>query len=100
MLVDQVLESQRIAINYSFQVSRSKRMVHHNIPMLEDLLGNVSHAAIEMLLLELKKIDYLRTTKKTCGHQLLTSCGLPCACRLDWYERTGNTIFYTYCYFF
>lgn len=97
MLVDQVLDSQRIAINHSFQVSRSIRMVKHNVPMFADILGEISHTALDLLLLELQKIEKLRAQNKACGHGLLTSCGLPCACRLEAYIEKGNTIFYTFC---
>ena len=86
MIVEEVVNSQERAINHSFEESLSVKMVHHNISMFEDLLFKVSHAATELLLTELKKIESLKEAGKTCDHQLFTSC------RLDSYIDKGNTI--------
>ena len=62
MIVDEVVSSQERAINHLFEESLSVKMVYHYIPIFKDLLFSVSHAAIELLLNELKKRDKLRET--------------------------------------
>ena len=80
MIAYDVVTSQERAINHSFEESLSVKKVHHDIPLFEDLLGKVSHAAIEKLIKEIKNIERLKERKMSCGHQLFTSCGLLCAC--------------------
>ncbi|KAJ0929996.1 hypothetical protein HanPSC8_Chr04g0144241 [Helianthus annuus] len=59
--------------------------------MLAYILRKVSIYAIELLSMELKrKEDGLRAYGASCGCQLFTSCGLPCACRLEKLENKGS----------
>ncbi|XP_021980399.1 uncharacterized protein LOC110876537 [Helianthus annuus] len=91
-LVDKVVESQRIQINLTFQDSRSLKMGDHMISFFDNLRGNVSLKALDLLLVEKKKIRTLLAVGGTCGHVLFTSCGLPCACQMEWWENTNCKI--------
>ncbi|XP_021986238.1 protein FAR-RED IMPAIRED RESPONSE 1-like [Helianthus annuus] len=90
-LVGKVVESQHIQIKPSFQENKSVQMGDHKIPFFDNLRGKVSQKALELLLVERKKLHALRVAGGggTCGHQLSTGCGLPCACQMEWWESTG-----------
>ena len=95
LYVDHVVAKQYAEIRSSFETSLRKVMTHHkNQPMLAYILRKVSIYAIELLSMELKrKEDGLRAYGASCGCQLFTSCGLPCACRLEKLENKGNYYF-------
>ena len=95
-LVDKVVESQKIQIKLSFQESRSVQMGDHRFPFFDNLRINVSQKALELLVVERKKLHALRVGGGTCGHQRSTGCGLPCACQMEWWENTGNITTITY----
>ncbi|XP_035845796.1 uncharacterized protein LOC118492112 [Helianthus annuus] len=67
-------------------------MGDHMISFFDNLRGNVSLKALDLLLVEKKKIRTLLAAGGTCGHVLFTSCGLPCACRMEWWENTNCKI--------
>ncbi|XP_035832790.1 uncharacterized protein LOC118481692 [Helianthus annuus] len=68
-------------------------MNHHRHRMLDNLLGKVSHKALDLLEKELlRKMDVLRKLNASCGCHMWLSKGLPCACRLENYKRTGRII--------
>jgi histone-lysine N-methyltransferase SETD2 len=90
--VDRIIGSQVTNINESFETSRVKIWTHHRIPLFEELLGKVSHKALELILADHRKLTVLRTISGTCGCQTFTSCGLPCACRIQKFERRGGKI--------
>jgi hypothetical protein len=88
--VDEVVKIQYTEIRYTFGTSLSKIMNPHRQvrnshggEMFLDLYRKVSHKAINLLEKECKRIHTLRRNNETCGHQLYSSCGLPCACRLE-----------------
>ncbi|XP_035834243.1 uncharacterized protein LOC118482718 [Helianthus annuus] len=39
-----------------------------------------------------EKDTYVARSRGTCGYVLFTSCGLPCACRMEWWENTNCKI--------
>ncbi|KAJ0560115.1 putative MULE transposase domain, FHY3/FAR1 family, reverse transcriptase, RNase H-like protein [Helianthus annuus] len=80
-LVGKVVESQKIQIKLSFQESGSVQMGDHRFPFFDNLCGNVSQKALELLVVERKKLHALRAGRGTCSHQLSTGCGLPCLVR-------------------
>jgi hypothetical protein len=90
--VDNIVEKQHREIKRGFETSIRKVMNHHKEnPMLANILRKVSLFAIELLDFELKrKEENLRAYGTSCGCQLFTSCGLPCACRLEVLENKGN----------
>ncbi|KAJ0693866.1 putative FHY3/FAR1 family protein [Helianthus annuus] len=94
LYVDHVVDRQYAEIRSSFETSLRKVMTHHkNQPMLAYILRKISIYAIELLSMELKrKEDGLRAYGASCGCQLFTSCGLPCACRLEKMENNGQQI--------
>ncbi|KAM0018798.1 putative MULE transposase domain, FHY3/FAR1 family [Helianthus debilis subsp. tardiflorus] len=92
LYVDHVVDRQYAKIRSSFETSLRKVMKHHkDQPMLAYILRKVSIYVIELLSMELKrKEDRLRAYGASFGCQLFTSCGLPCACRLEMLENNGN----------
>ena len=91
--IHDIVIKQRRLVNKSLEDSLSKVMKHHrDLPILDNLRGHVSHHALNLLDNELhRRLTILRTYDATCGCHLFKSCGLPCACRLERYENTGNT---------
>ncbi|KAJ0622547.1 putative MULE transposase domain, FHY3/FAR1 family [Helianthus annuus] len=87
-LVGKVVESQKIQIKLIFQESRSVQMGDHRFPFFDNPRGNVSQKALELLVVERKKLHALRAGGGTCGHQLSTGCGLPCACQMEWLQNS------------
>jgi len=87
--VDKIVDQQYIAIKESFEKSLIKRMSNHNLTLLEDLRGKVSHKALDLLADEIKKIKIMKENNATCSCRLYTGCGLPCACRLDKCDKAG-----------
>ena len=90
--VDKIVERQYTEIKRGFETSIRKVMNHHKkIPMLAMLLRNVSIFAIDLIAIELRRKELnLKSHGSTCGCQLFTSCGLPCACRLEELENNGT----------
>ena len=90
--VDHIVEKQYTKIKRCFETSLRKVMNHHKVhPMLANVLRKVSIYAIELMAFELRrKEDGLRVYGSTCGCQLWTSCGLPCAYRLEKLEKNGT----------
>ena len=91
-LVDFMVDKQYVEIKRKFELSLRKVMNHHKAePMLRLLLRKVSIHALDLLYLELRRVDnVLDRYGSTCGCQLFTSCGLPCGCRLQRLQREGN----------
>ncbi|KAK1410096.1 hypothetical protein QVD17_36629 [Tagetes erecta] len=83
--VDRMVNRQYTEIKRAFEISIRKVMNHHrNVPMFAGVLRKMSIYAIDLLSIELKRKDLkLKKYGSTCGCQLFTSCGLPCACRLE-----------------
>jgi hypothetical protein len=92
--VDVIVEKQYTEIRRGFETSLRKVMNHHREePMLGKLLRKVSIFALDLLTFELRRMeDGLRLYGTSCGCQLFTSCGLPCACRLEQLQSKGNLI--------
>jgi hypothetical protein len=97
--VDHVVESQWIKLKHSFETSLIKTMGHHRLPVFDYLRGKVSHAALDLLCAEYNKLKYFKQTHHTCGCQLFTSCGLPCACRLEQY-KIGTLLLLLFIYYY
>ena len=89
---DTIVQSQEIEIKKSFEESQIKIMNDHRIPLFDNLRGQVSHKALDLLIAELNKLEYLQNIGTSCDDQLKTSCGLPCACMLAHYIQTGNFV--------
>ncbi|XP_022041249.2 uncharacterized protein LOC110943825 [Helianthus annuus] len=88
-----IVETQYDEIQKSFTESIEKTMNHHRHRMLDNLRGKVSHEALDLLEKELlRKMDVLRKLNASCGCHMWLSKGLPCACRLENYNRTGRII--------
>lgn len=92
--VDLMVDKQYTEIKRAFESSIRKTMNHHKAqPLLRKLLRKVSLHALELLYLEIQRVEVsLRRYGTSCGCQLFTSCGLPCACRLEQLEREGDQI--------
>ena len=90
--VDQMVDRQYTEIRKGFETSLRKVMNHHKTqPLLRNLHRKVSLHALDLLYSEIKPVEVsLRRYGTSCGCQLHTSCGLPCACRLERLEREGN----------
>jgi hypothetical protein len=67
-------------------------MGHHNLQVLELLRGNVSIAALDLLVGEIDRMQRLLTSGAYCGCHLFTTCRLLCACRLNNYFQTAEFI--------
>jgi len=87
--VDQIITSQEREIKKTFEDSLVVTMNHHKVPWLDNLRGRVSLKALDLLVNEMNKFYHLRKGSLSCRCQLHSSCGLPCACRLEKYEKTG-----------
>ncbi|KAD3336425.1 hypothetical protein E3N88_31944 [Mikania micrantha] len=79
-------------MKHDFETSLIKTMGHHKLPIFDNLRGKVSHKALDLLVEEKDKIRVMRDKNMTCGHQLWTSCGLPCACNISKYYNTDKKI--------
>ena len=90
--VDSMVDKQYTEIKKELESSIRKVMNHHKAqPLLRNLLGKVSLHCLDLLELEIQRVqNALRRYGTSCGCQLFSSCGLPCACRLERYEREGN----------
>ncbi|KAL8232388.1 hypothetical protein R6Q57_002166 [Mikania cordata] len=77
--------------NY-FETSLIKTMGYHKLAIFDNLRGKVSHKALDLLVEEKDKIKVMRDSNMTCGHQLWTSCGLPCACNISKHLNTDKKI--------
>jgi histone-lysine N-methyltransferase SETD2 len=93
MQIDKVMESRRVAIKHSFEQSRSTRMWKHDLPLFQDVIGRVSHLALNLMLGGVNKINYYMEQKRSCEHRLKKTYGLPCSCQLQLYDTKGNIIF-------
>ncbi|XP_022004081.1 uncharacterized protein LOC110901572 [Helianthus annuus] len=88
-----IVETQYDEIQKSFTESIEKTMNHHRHPLLDNLRGNVSHEALDLLAKELmRKLEVLRKLNASCGCHMWLRCGLPFAWRLENYKRTGRMI--------
>ncbi|XP_035839422.1 PKS-NRPS hybrid synthetase CHGG_01239 isoform X1 [Helianthus annuus] len=88
-----IVETQYDEIQKSFTESIEKTINHHRHPLLDNLRGKVSHEALDLLAKELmRKLEVLRKLNASCGCHMWLSCGLPCACRLENYKRTGRML--------
>ncbi|KAK9049399.1 hypothetical protein SSX86_031634 [Deinandra increscens subsp. villosa] len=65
--------------------SRIKTMAHHaNIRLFDRIRGRVSIKCLDLLYKEIDRLHrVLKVHNFSCGHQLYTGCGIPCACRLE-----------------
>ena len=87
-----VVRKQEVEIGKSFEVSRIKIMKHHNLKLFKYLLRHISIEALHILEAEHTKSDKMIESGSSCGHQLLTSMGLTCACRIEQHNRTVTPI--------
>lgn len=88
--VNEIVQAQEVKMKHDFETSLIKTMGHHKLPIFDNLRGKVSHKALDLLVEEKDKIRVMRDKNMTCGHQLWTSCGLPCACNISKYYNTGS----------
>lgn len=93
--VDEVIRAQTIALHESFETSLIKTMSDHRLPLFDYIRGKVSHQCLDLLVVQLAKLHNMRKWDLTCGCQIFTSCGIPCACRLEKYENTGRKYYYS-----
>ncbi|KAK9062062.1 hypothetical protein SSX86_019247 [Deinandra increscens subsp. villosa] len=86
-LVDKVVRTQEIEISKTFEGSGIKLYNSHNHELYKNLHYKVTTEALRLIRREEKQLEKLRKAGATCGHQLFTSMGLPCACRLEQYIK-------------
>ncbi|KAM0004826.1 putative FHY3/FAR1 family protein [Helianthus debilis subsp. tardiflorus] len=91
-LIDKLIRNQVTEIKGNIETSRSRTLGHHNKPIFNLLLKKVSHACLELISDEVNEIEKLKLYNRTCECRLYTSCGLPCACRLEPYTMNGQMI--------
>ncbi|KAI3732824.1 hypothetical protein L1987_64033 [Smallanthus sonchifolius] len=91
--VDEIVSDQYYQLQFGFGTSLIRKMDSHiAIELFDNLHGKVSHKALDLLENEWYKLSHIRKQNATCGCQLFSSCGLPCACRLANIEATGGII--------
>lgn len=100
--VEEVVESQYVEIRLTFGTSLTKIMNPHRLvrncngrEIFAELYRKVSLKALDLMEKEVDRIRTLRKNNETCTCQLYTSCGLPCACRLERMICEGNNNFCT-----
>ncbi|KAK9074042.1 hypothetical protein SSX86_006638 [Deinandra increscens subsp. villosa] len=91
-LVDRVVRTQEIEISKTFEGSGIKLYNSHNHELYKNLHYKVTTESLRLITREEKNLKKLRKAGATCGHQLFTSMGLPCACRLEQYIKKGQRI--------
>ncbi|KAK9049651.1 hypothetical protein SSX86_031380, partial [Deinandra increscens subsp. villosa] len=91
-LVDKVVRTQEIEISKTFEGSGIKLYNSYNHELYKNLHYKVTIEALRLIRREEKQLEKLRKAGATCGHQLFTSMGLPCACRLEQYIKKGQRI--------
>ena len=87
-----LLISQHVAIRASFQKSLSYNMHDHRISDFNYLRGFVSCYALEMILEEKKRGEYVGIDVSMCGCVLKQTHGLPCAHEIVQWNREGRGI--------
>ncbi|KAI3816744.1 hypothetical protein L1987_16448 [Smallanthus sonchifolius] len=91
--VDEIVSDQYYQLQFGFGTSLIRKMDSHiAIELFDNLHGKVSHKALDLIENEWYKLSNIRKQNATCGCQLFSSCGLPCACRLADIEATGGII--------
>jgi hypothetical protein len=88
--IDDIVESQKTAMSYSFTRSKIYQMNDHNVPVLAELRLHMSHAGLDLLAGEVKRIEKLLKFNRVCACNVWTSCGLPCSCILQGYILGGD----------
>lgn len=89
-LIDPSINLQISEVRASFEQSLTRRQHRHNIPLFNELIGLVSHAALDEILKVIVFIDDMEIDESICGHHLQRICGhhlrrthgLPCECEL------------------
>jgi hypothetical protein len=91
--IDLMVDKQYTVIKATFETSIRKVMNHHKAdPMLANITRKVSLFAIDLIVNERKRAEgTLPFYGATCGCQLFTSCGLPCACRIEQLQKQGKS---------
>lgn len=91
-IIDQLVNKQWTSIKSKFEHSlRVQKNDHRSQPLLAGLILKVSHYALDLLMVEIYRIEEVsKSFKEGCGCRLFTSMGLPCACRLAKLKRKGN----------
>ncbi|KAK9062737.1 hypothetical protein SSX86_019926 [Deinandra increscens subsp. villosa] len=84
-----VVDSQTGELRDALATSKIKVMRHHRDQMFDHLRGRVSHKCLDLLDRERDRMGKFHEMNVTCGCQLFTGSGLPCACRLERYEQTA-----------
>ncbi|XP_058739671.1 protein FAR1-RELATED SEQUENCE 6-like [Vicia villosa] len=80
---------QHCAIRASFERSTYMVQHRHNIPVYEKLRGHVSKNALNHIVLEYDRMNSIDIENFICGCKVRKTYGLPCACELVQYSRTG-----------
>ncbi|KAJ9540010.1 hypothetical protein OSB04_026516, partial [Centaurea solstitialis] len=84
-VIENVVQSQDTAIKESLERCRIIRKPKFNKPLFQQLQGFVSEHAMDKILEEFNRSKGLMLTLESCGCQLRTSFGLPCAHELVMY---------------
>jgi hypothetical protein len=87
--VSKVVDGQEVDIAKTFEESRIKIFNDHRLKLFSRLHYVVSIRCLKLLDRELSKMERMQESGATCGHQLYTSMGLPCACHLQGYSDQG-----------
>lgn len=86
---EDILNAQVTAIKESFEQSRINRKHGHNLHILRLLQGFVSEKALNIIVVEYKRLNDFGGDLSRCGCKVFSSCGIPCACRLSVYLKNG-----------
>ncbi|KAK9080433.1 hypothetical protein SSX86_000191 [Deinandra increscens subsp. villosa] len=83
--IDQAQKLQLGELKNKLATSRIKTMSHHaKIRLFDRIRGRVSIKCLDLLYNEINRLHtVLKVYNFSCGHQLYTGCGIPCACRLE-----------------
>lgn len=87
-----LLVLQHTEIKASFE--KSLIFVRHEFMknLFQEMLGFVSHAGLDYILGESKRMDYVGTNDNVCGCTLRKTHGLPCAHEMTTYKENGRPI--------
>ncbi|KAK9049837.1 hypothetical protein SSX86_031194 [Deinandra increscens subsp. villosa] len=83
--IEQAQKLQLGELKEKLATSRIKTMSHHaKIRLFDRIRGRVSIKCRDLLYKEINRLHtVLKVHNLSCGHQLYTGCGIPCACRLE-----------------
>lgn len=91
-IIDDIVRIQYTEIKASFGESMNKIMHLHKNKTFILLLTKVSIEALDVLTGEMNRVQSLKQKEESCGCQIRTSCGLPCACEISQYVDADVSI--------